>query len=70
MTGGPGQDQFNELDGVPLGGAGNDVIDARDGEEDEINCGDGNDVAIVDASEEGVVDCEVVKEPRARGGRR
>ncbi len=49
---------------------GDDVIDARDGEEDEINCGDGDDVAIVDASEEGVLDCEVVQEPNTAGGRR
>ena len=70
MTGGPGHDQFNELDGVPMGGAGDDVIDARDGNEDEINCGDGKDVAIVDASEEGVIDCETVSEPTARGERR
>jgi hypothetical protein len=70
MVGGPGHDQFNELDGVPMGGQGNDVIDARDGEEDEINCGPGNDTAYVDANEEGVVDCETVIEPNTTGGRR
>ena len=42
---------------------GNDTIEARDGGNDEINCGDGNDVAIVDATEDGVYDCEVVREP-------
>ena len=52
-----------------MGGQGDDVIDARDGSEDEINCGPGNDVAIVDASEEGVINCETVIEPNS-GGRR
>jgi hypothetical protein len=51
------------LDGVELESPGNDVIDARDGTEDEINCGDGEDTAIVDGAEEGVIDCEEVIEP-------
>jgi Ca2+-binding RTX toxin-like protein len=70
LKGGPGHDQLNEIDGVPAGGLGNDIIDARDGAQDEINCGPGRDVAIVDASEEGVIDCEVVREPRTTGERR
>ena len=50
-------------DGVQLAAPGDDAIYARDGGNDEINCGAGNDVAIVDASEDGVYDCEVVREP-------
>ena len=70
MVGGPDPDQFNFIDGEPVGGAGDDVIDARDGSEDEINCGDGDDTAIVDSSEEGVLDCETLIEPNPSGGRR
>ena len=40
---------------------GNDKIYARDGGKDEINCGAGDDIAIVDAIEDGVIDCEVVR---------
>ncbi len=46
-----------------LAAPGRDTIDARDGRNDEINCGGGNDVAIVDSIEDGVYDCEVVREP-------
>ena len=63
LIGGPGRDGFNMRDGVQLAARGNDTIDARDGGNDEINCGDGRDVAIVDATEDGVYDCEVVREP-------
>ena len=44
-----------------VGGEGDDRIEARDGEADTINCGPGNDVAIVDAEEDGRL--------RLRGGR-
>jgi hypothetical protein len=46
-----------------IAGEGNDRIEARDGAEDTINCGPGYDVAVVDAVEEGVYDCEEVIEP-------
>lgn len=61
--GGPGYDSFNMRDGVELSAPGDDVIYARDGGNDAINCGTGNDIAIVDASEDGVYDCEEVREP-------
>lgn len=65
MFGGRGRDEFNMADGVQIGGQGRDVIHARDGEADEINCGPGsNDVAYVDGSEDGVYDCERVVEPK------
>ena len=63
LRGGPRRDGFNMRDGVRLAAPGNDKIYARDGGNDEINCGAGNDIAIVDASEDGVYDCEVVREP-------
>lgn len=70
MNGGPGSDQFNFLDGEPIGGDGDDLIQARDGSEDEINCGPGEDIAVVDGSEEGVLDCETLIEPNTTGSRR
>jgi Ca2+-binding RTX toxin-like protein len=63
LRGGPGRDEFNMRDGIQLNAPGDDTIDARDGGNDEINCGYGDDVAVVDASEDGVYDCEEVIEP-------
>jgi Ca2+-binding RTX toxin-like protein len=64
LRGGPGRDGFNMRAGVQLAARGRDKIAARDGGQDEINCGGGGkDVAIVDAFEDGVYDCEVVREP-------
>lgn len=63
LRGGPGRDSFNMRNGVQLAAPGRDKIYARDGGNDEINCGAGKDIAIVDASEDGVYDCEVVREP-------
>ena len=64
LRGGPGRDSYNMRDGVLLAAPGRDKIDARDGGNDEINCGAGKDVAIVDSTEDGVYDCEVVREPK------
>ena len=55
---GKGEDGVNMRDGVELASPGDDVIKARDGSMDQINCGDGKDRAFVDAEEEGVFDCE------------
>jgi Ca2+-binding RTX toxin-like protein len=63
LRGGPGRDTYNMRDGVQLAAPGNDRIDARDGGNDEINCGAGDDIAVVDATEDGVYDCEMVIEP-------
>jgi Ca2+-binding RTX toxin-like protein len=64
LRGGRGRDGFNMRDRVQLAAPGRDRIHARDGRQDEINCGaGGNDLAIVDASEDGVYDCELVREP-------
>lgn len=56
MTGGRGEDDIS-------GGAGNDRIDARDGDQDSIDCGPGEDTVLVDTVEDGVVDCENVTGP-------
>jgi hypothetical protein len=63
LRGGPGRDSFNMRDGVELPAPGRDRIHARDGGQDEINCGAGRDLAIVDAAEDGIYDCERVREP-------
>jgi Ca2+-binding RTX toxin-like protein len=63
MRGGPGPDDFNMRDGVQQGSPGNDVIDARNGELDEIDCGAGQDTVFVDRAEDGVYDCEKVVVP-------
>jgi Ca2+-binding RTX toxin-like protein len=63
LVGGPGRDEFNAIDGKPVGGAGHDVIRARDGGRDVVNCGPGNDVAYVDRVEDGVFGCEKVVQP-------
>ena len=63
LHGDGGRDSFNMRDGKPLAAKGRDRIYARDGHPDEINCGAGRDLAVVDEVEDGVYDCEVVKEP-------
>lgn len=63
ISGGKGVDQINTQDGEPLASPGRDVIRARDGGPDEINCGAGRDRAYVDVTEDGVYDCEEVIEP-------
>jgi Ca2+-binding RTX toxin-like protein len=63
MRGGPGYDELNMADGAELESPGRDRIVARDGGLDQISCGAGRDVALVDAEEDGVYDCERVIEP-------
>jgi serralysin len=63
MVGGPGENQLNMRDGVEQGSPGNDVINARNGQSDEIDCGDGDDTAYVDRAEDGVYGCERVVTP-------
>jgi Ca2+-binding RTX toxin-like protein len=63
MAGGAGSNQLNMVDGVEQGSPGNDVIRARNGQPDEIDCGAGNDKVIVDRTEDGVYDCETVVSP-------
>lgn len=67
LTGGPGRDQiYGDRTGEQCGlfetctvPFGNDVIDARDGEADSVDCGPGNDRATVDALDT-VSGCETV----------
>lgn len=73
LTGGPGKDIIfgDETDtscnpSFPESCVryGNDVIQARDGEVDQISCGRGADRALVDAADVVAADCEIVE----RGG--
>jgi Ca2+-binding RTX toxin-like protein len=56
LNGGPGEDTLR-------GGAGDDFFDARDGSQDLIDCGDGEDTVVVDSQEDGVFNCENVEFP-------
>jgi len=64
LRGGPGRDEFNtRRNGYSAGGQGNDTIHARDRKIDLIDCGAGFDIAIVDLREDGVFNCEEIREP-------
>ena len=63
LRGGPGSDEFNMIDGGERPSPGRDRIVARDGGPDQVNCGAGSDVALVDVEEDGVFNCETVIEP-------
>jgi Ca2+-binding RTX toxin-like protein len=63
IAGGSGSNQLNMVDGVEQGSPGDDLIKARNGEPDEIDCGAGNDRVIVDRTEDGVFNCEQVVAP-------
>jgi Ca2+-binding RTX toxin-like protein len=64
LRGGPGRDEFNtRRSGYSAGGQGNDRIFARDRKPDLIDCGAGFDTAVVDRTEDGVFNCERVREP-------
>jgi len=65
INGRKGADKINGRGGsdVLTGGPGADKIMARDGHQDTIDCGPGNDIAIVDRAENGVYECEHVRVP-------
>jgi hypothetical protein len=54
LDGAGGRDRLNGAGGEDalFGGAGNDILDARDGHADELDCGPGRDVAVVDGSDQ------------------
>ena len=70
LFGGPGNDSiFGDAGGDrAYGGPGNDPINARDGAQDLIDCGDGVDTVIVDSKEDGVFNCENVVFPKGDSG--
>jgi Ca2+-binding RTX toxin-like protein len=68
IVGGPGEDALNAIGGNERGARGKDRILARDGSADLVNCGPGRDVAVVDAVEDGVYDCERVRAPKEPPG--
>jgi Ca2+-binding RTX toxin-like protein len=64
LRGGAGRDEFNtRISGYTAGGQGNDRIFARDESIDLINCGGGFDIAFVDLREDGIYNCEEIREP-------
>lgn len=70
VTGGPGRDSlYGDGDWSGAGGldGGNDTIQARDGELDQVACGFGGDIAVLDTADvvDNVVDCEQVDRPAA-----
>jgi Ca2+-binding RTX toxin-like protein len=76
LTGGPGRDElYGDSTSAQCGGFGqsctipfgNDTIDARDGEVDQVDCGIGNDRAIVDAIDVVAANCETVERAGGSG---
>ena len=64
LRGGPGRDEFNtRRNGYSAGGGGKDRILARDNTADLIDCGAGFDTVVVDRVEDGVYNCEQIREP-------
>jgi hypothetical protein len=65
LQGGDGGDVIDGGGGLDFidGGPGNDRILARDGQQDRITCGDGNDAAVVDAFDS-VDGCETIDSSR------
>jgi hypothetical protein len=70
LTGGPGRDELHgDSTAAQCGGNGqsctlpfgNDVIQARDGEVDEVDCGPGEDRVVADATDVVASDCETVE---------
>ena len=77
ITGGPGADRiFGDRAGGDCGPLwckypyGNDVIQARDGEVDQITCGAGEDSVVADANDVVAPDCEKVDRAGGGGGGR
>jgi hypothetical protein len=78
LVGGPGRDTIagdrparcNELHCDFMDGYGNDTIDARDGEQDSVQCGPGTDVVQADAIDRVADDCERVERGSAASASR
>ena len=77
LTGGPGRDViYGDSTAGNCGGYGqsctipfgNDTIDARDGEADQVDCGAGEDTATVDALDVVAANCETVNRAGGSGG--
>lgn len=77
LTGGPGRDEIHgDSTAAQCGGNGqscvlpfgNDVVQARDGEVDQIDCGAGQDRVVADAADVVAADCETVERPGGTAG--
>jgi Ca2+-binding RTX toxin-like protein len=60
IVGGPGRDTIRG-DNSEIGAFGNDLIDVRDGEVDQVDCGVGRDTVIADRRDIVSTNCEVVR---------
>jgi Ca2+-binding RTX toxin-like protein len=69
LDGGPGEDLVTGLHGIDVlvGGSEDDTIKARDGEVDQIICGDGADGVEADPAEDFTGDCEAIDDGTAGG---
>lgn len=65
LIGATGADRLRDGPGLDVvdAGRGDDVVLSRNGSEDEIDCGDGVDTAVLDETEDGVFDCEELQLP-------
>jgi Ca2+-binding RTX toxin-like protein len=74
IVGGPGKDKINSDGGSYCGGYscevpfGDDTVDARDGEADQVECGIGNDTVKADAIDQVSPSCETVQLPGTAPG--
>ena len=58
---GPGRDTVRG-DNSRIGAFGNDLIDVRDGEVDQVDCGVGRDTVIADRRDIVSTNCEVIRQ--------
>ena len=72
LKGGPGGDDLYSGDGddklrdgtgfdIVEAGPGDDFVFSQNGRGDQINCGEGVDTAVLDETEDGVFDCEILQ---------
>ena len=65
LLGGDGNDKLRDGTGFDVvdAGPGDDYVYSQNGRGDQIDCGDGVDTAVLDETEDGVFDCEVLQLP-------
>jgi Ca2+-binding RTX toxin-like protein len=66
LLGGDGNDKLRDGTGFDVVGAGpgDDYVFSQNGRGDQIDCGEGVDTAVLDETEDGVFDCEVLQLPK------
>jgi Ca2+-binding RTX toxin-like protein len=63
LYGGDGDDKLRDGTGFDIveAGPGDDFVFSQNGRGDQINCGEGVDTAVLDETEDGVFDCEILR---------